>query len=377
MENNKYHVLVVSDIHFGAMNALDLYKELQQFIDDVKNYTPNMVVILGDLYHKKINLNEPSAKYSIKFINDLIDCAKKQEKPELKIRIVKGTNSHDLDQLDNFRYLETEQDVDIKIINKFCSEELPVEQIKILYIPEEYITKEDYGPILKKGHDLCFVHGTFDFVPFVKLLEKTSNLRYPIWKMEDFNVKGPIISGHIHKFMNHENKVYYPGSFSRWCFGEEEEKGHLFMRYVKGEPLLPKYVQRRENKLCKKYSTMSLVELQNSVGILNIYSLNSTDIKKLNSKIRELKKEKGFQSLRIKTDDVDESRILFLRETLLDVEIKSGRRRKENEEEESLRKEYGYLFDKSLNTFQKISMYIDKTERIKLDPGRIEELILS
>ena len=54
----------------------------------------------------------------------------------------------------------------------------------------------------------------------------------PIWNIKDFeHVKGCVCFGHIHIAQNYKNFIYYGGSLTRFCQGEDAPKGFLCVDY--------------------------------------------------------------------------------------------------------------------------------------------------
>ena len=158
--------VAISDIHFGGLPAKQLYNELRkEFLIPIHKMDKlDLVVINGDLTDKKISLNDEHGRYLIKFMDDLVKiCMGKGA----KLRIVKGTRNHDLNQLNNFSYLETKKKLDFRIINSISEEEL-YPDFKVLFIPEEYMDdqKSFYAPYLKNNYAMCFGHGTMEFQAF-------------------------------------------------------------------------------------------------------------------------------------------------------------------------------------------------------------------
>ena len=136
MKNDCYVGLVIADIHAGAMESDRLFYELDEnFIKYIKSMKLiDFIVIAGDLFDSKLSLNSEHVRSIFAFLKELADlCVKKN----IKLRIIKGTESHDNKQLDTLRFL-THSNLDIKIFDKVCDEEL-FPGCNVLYIPEEYV----------------------------------------------------------------------------------------------------------------------------------------------------------------------------------------------------------------------------------------------
>jgi DNA repair exonuclease SbcCD nuclease subunit len=242
---------------------------------------PDIIVIGGDLFDKKLSVNSPEAVLCNDFIMSLNSMLPKSYK-----LIIKGTRSHDLDQLNLFKPLVGEY---FRIYEKASIEYIC--DMKILVIPEEYYPdKNIYDEYLKvsEPYDFVFFHGLFSHVGSYA---KASNLNKILFTWEDFkdNVYGKVVGGHIHKRISYKN-IEYTNSFDRWRHGEEEDKGYLYIAYDNKEKkvLSCEYVI---NEGAFKYVTFNY---------RNIYNLKEDELIKL---LEE--KSKEVKSLRIKIDKDD------------------------------------------------------------------------
>lgn len=368
MTEKTYVGAVISDIHAGAIPAEDLLFELnEKFLSYVKSMKIiDFIVITGDLFDNKLSLNSEHTKYIFAFLKKLIDlCIKKN----IKLRIIKGTEFHDNKQLDVLKFLST-SNCDIKIFDTVAEEDL-FPDMKVLYIPEEYMTDKDeyYKDYFSKGnnyYDMIFGHGLINEVAFVaknQESEITMN-KAPIFKSEVLMnlCKGPIFFGHIHKSQNVKDKFYYVGSFSRWIFGEEEPKGFMICAYT---PDTGKYeIEFIENTLAKSYNTM-------------VIDYNSSFYKD------DENHQIDYILTLVKNLNVDKLRIIFnipedypnpllLTNVINDVFSKykhikivinnnSKEKQKKREMEEKIKTlmtTYDFIFDKSIPTEEKLSRFI-------------------
>ena len=231
----------IADIHFGSSNSERLYNELKtNFLSKLKNKRIDMVVLGGDTFHTVISMNTITSRYVLLFVEKLIKLCKKENIRH--IRIVQGTMSHDNNQLSVFKMYENDPEIDFKIVLTLSEEELP-EGLKILYVPEEYTTiskqKEYYDKYLtrKKYYDIIFGHGAFRESKFtVRNQESELDMSSaPVFDSKYFvsACRGPIYFGHIHKKLTIRDHIHYPGSFSRFCHGEEDDKGWYLSVYNK------------------------------------------------------------------------------------------------------------------------------------------------
>lgn len=248
---------VISDIHFGAMPAQRLFDELDKgFLKYLKSLKIlDFVVIDGDLFDNKLNLNSEHVKYAFIFLRKLMEICVSHN---TKLRIIKGTEFHDNKQLDVLKFFSN-FNVDFKIFETVDNEEL-FPNFNVLYIPEEYMAdkKEYYKDYFNKEYDMIFGHGLMNEVAFVAKNQESevTMQKAPIFKSEELlNIcKGPIFFGHIHKSQCIKDSIYYVGSYSRWVYGEEEPKGFMMCGYT---PHTGKFeVEFIENKLAPEYNTI-------------------------------------------------------------------------------------------------------------------------
>ena len=94
-----YNILAISDIHWGAIEAKRLYENLQLVLSTIHYLKDklDMVVICGDYFDYRLQLNSKSALLSLQWMDELVKTCK--ESNVKRIRIVKGTQEHDNNQL--------------------------------------------------------------------------------------------------------------------------------------------------------------------------------------------------------------------------------------------------------------------------------------
>lgn len=222
----------ISDIHIGKKDDMKLKEELEIFFDYLKDTEDiDMITISGDLFDRVLTANEYGTTLALEFIQRLIDLYI----PEIAIRIIKGTRSHDFNQLDILKVFKEKAGSHFKIIEK--NEVEVFNGYKILYLPEEYPTdyddfyKENLLGVEDKVYDFIIGHGMIDFIAFTGYEDDSENRVHgtPTHKADDLIrvTKGPIIFGHIHEKQEYKNKIYYTGSYSRYSFDTPSEKGFM------------------------------------------------------------------------------------------------------------------------------------------------------
>ena len=308
---NDLKVLSLSDVHFGDKDPELLYSELKHtFISKVVELGVDLdlLVIAGDLFHKKLSLNSKASRLVIKFIDELFVLSNLNG---FHIRIIQGTHSHDLDQLKNFEYMSSDK---FKIIYKPQVEYIL--GVKLLFIPEEY--PKDmvayYKEYFNQKYDLIFLHGTFKFTAFSNQIIKSEKhiKAAPIFDEKLFRdmCDGYVICGHIHVYRNYKDFIYYGGSFSRSAHGEEEEKGFLYIEYYKESD--KSFVERVINKDAPTYKTIDMSEIsdksleevtefiEESKSKYDNIKLKNLDRNKISTKILQ-KSNSGDSNIKIET----------------------------------------------------------------------------
>ena len=367
MKNDCYVGLVIADIHAGAMDSDRLFYELDEnFIKYIKSMKIiDFIVIAGDLFDSKLSLNSEHVRNIFAFLKELADlCVKKN----IKLRIIKGTESHDNKQLDTLRFLSN-SNLDIKIFDKVCDEEL-FHGCNVLYIPEEYIPSKDdyYGEYLRgnKKYDMIFGHGLMNEVSFAAKMQESevTMSKAPIFKSgELINIcKGPIFFGHIHKPQVIKDRIFYTGSFSRWCFGEEEPKGFRSVVYT---PETGNFkTEFIENKDAKTYDTI-IIDYKSSfykdddnkrldyiIGLVT----NSTSHKlRLIFNIPE-----DYPDPTLLSNMITET-FMNYRDVKVIINNNSKEELKKREMESKIRNlmdKYGFIFEKGVSVDEKLSKFI-------------------
>ena len=198
----------IADIHIGNKNvsASDLKEQLKKFFfKPLKNFKYlDGIFILGDIMHTIVSLNSDYSELYFWFIDKVYKLAKSKH---ATVIIIKGTKSHDNDQLWNIRsYVNNEDNVDFRIYETI--EETTIwENYKVLVLPDIKVKNKKY--------DLILGHGLIDEMKF--FIQESENM--PL-KTYEYNVsdlcdscKGPVLFGHIHQFQQH-GSFYYAGPFT-------------------------------------------------------------------------------------------------------------------------------------------------------------------
>lgn len=371
----KRHGIIISDIHFGAVASNELKQELDKvFIDYIGHMEQiDFIIFNGDLFDHKIYLNDRTSDYVLSFMDSVVEIARQHNCP---IRCVYGTESHEVSQYNIFSIYENDNGLDFKVIKTAQEEEL-LQGMKVLYVPEEYIysKKEHYADFFAKEgyYDYVFGHGVIQEVMTEavrsnhKKSDKSERKKVPYFTTSELihMCKGQIYFGHYHINTNISDKLFYVGSFSRWMFGESEDKGfyHTTCDTEKG-------VYEQEfivNELCKRYDTF-------------VYGYESPVLESSETLLAEL----GRVDKKIEAKDLDYVRFIFNipenhpnPEFIIDilneryrfndgvkVKVTNGyvdKKKKINKEKlNSAMDEFPMIFDKSASLENKVVYFIKK-----------------
>lgn len=358
----KYKILTSGDIHFGYYPPELLYKEFQLIIDSIEKYEPDVVVILGDYYDTKISLASGHSIYSIKAFSDLIN---KCESKGIKVRQIKGTNSHDPDnQLKNLAQIANSTKCDYKLFLTVDEEEL-FPGFKALYIPEEYMEDKDeyYKDYFCNLYQGVFGHGMFEETNFSSNDKYKTMKKYPIFNSEEMEkvCEGPITFGHIHTAQRIRDRIQYTGSLVRSRHGEEEAKG-IFLTTFDTETKETEF-EFIENEITMKYDTIE-IKSNNEVFNMMINEQISYFKKLINDYKRDYLRLKIYlpEDFPNSTMFIDGINVTFNGMKDVTILIKDNSKVKLDKEVKEkvdlLMDKYSFIFDKSVGYDIKIQEFI-------------------
>lgn len=375
----KYKGVMIADIHFGALPVEKLYNELELFLDFIEKKSLDFIIILGDWFDKKINLNSKDAKYSTVFFERICQICIENS---IKLRIIQGTESHDNSQLEVLEILAKNKPVDFKVFYEVAEEEL-FPDFNVLYVPEEYINSidEKYGEYMNKKYDMIFGHGMIQEVKFAALIQssETTMKKAPIFKSKMLcdMCYGPIFFGHIHTKDIFNDRLYYVGSYSRWKFGEEEDKGFYYVKYENDtKEFETKFIL---NDKAMKYDTIEIYEKES--GFYKLTTENQ--IKYIQNLIQSFEYDflrlqfyipQGYENENLLINMLNESFGKY-KNLKLDFKVNSRIKSKREVEEKInlLLDKYGFIFDNKIDTYTKINKFILEKYNKDISVEKIKE----
>lgn len=379
MKQNLFNVAVIADIHFGAIRPEQLYTELKEsFLDFIKDKYLDMIVIAGDFFNSIISLNSQSALKAFKFMRELVEIC---EKNEIKyVRIIEGTLSHDNLQILNFQNYESNKKVDFKVITTVREESLS-NGLNILYLPEEYMEDpisyyKDYICKPSKYYDFIFGHGMFKETSFVKDDSESMISKAPIWDSKFLSsiCRGPIFFGHIHTSQIIRKHIYYTGSFSRWVYGQEEDKGfYIFTYHMETGKYLTEFIV---NKLARKFDTTKVflekaLETQTVDELIKRLKLFKIDNLRIQVLVEALQKDYSLPISIMKEYFTGKPGYKF---ELIDLREKAQHQQME-EKINKLSSDYEFLFDDNLPVQTKIHKFIKRKYEKDVSEEKIMNLL--
>ncbi len=359
-------IAVIGDLHIGALSAKTLRAELDNYcLNVLTEEQPDLIIVAGDLIDKKLSFNSDDSKLVVEIIESFTQLA--------PVRLIRGTRTHDLNQLNNFLYLENKEGVDLKVINLMEKERF--NGLNLLYMPEEYMEDyfDHYQELLSKKYDIGFFHGTWNFAGFANKIQETERhiKQAPVYKYDEMKkVAKVFVGGHIHSFINHKDTIYYTGSFSRWHMGEEDPKGFIMMDV--DEKTKKSTIRFITNKAARKYITIDANTIINDDKL--------TIAEKIN-KIEQHKKDKSIYKLRIQFDVLEENTEItmlkdyFSNDENVKLHLTDIVREEKDEEEAKLTEEYAFIFNKEYDMAHMISMYLEKHDDITIPVERVQTLL--
>ena len=374
--------LLLADIHIKAQDYQQTYKEYKFLEKYLENKKYDYCIILGDFFDRKIYSYEDYIELAYMYMALLIKHCE-------KVRVVYGTKSHENDQYEIFNFLEDHimyklipdcQKIDFKVIKTVQSEEL-FPDLNVLYLPEEYILdkREYYKDYFDKKYDYVFGHGVIQEVMsnavrhIDKKIDKLKVRKKPaVFTTSELKeiCKGQVYFGHYHIHTNISDKVFYVGSFCRFCHGEEEQKG--FYEITKDKKYSNSFI---ENTEAKKYVTIKYGYKD------RIFS----DEEKLLETIKSIPKKKelaGIDELRVifnipENYEKSEFLINLLNERFkfmedIKIEVVNGyvelKKQANKEQIKEVFDKYDIIFDKNESDENKIAFFI-KEKNGKDIPG--------
>ena len=377
----RYNIVSIADIHWGAMDPDEMYNNLQYFLDFIKMRGDiDLVVICGDYFDYRLTLNSKAALKALRWFDELYNtCINSGVK---RLRMIRGTKEHDNDQLEAIHPRETGE-----FFKKFyvttTEETLP--DLNCIYCPDETLNLHEYEKLhmdqMMSIHDIGFFHGNFDIkLPKLVINQNLESEIPSIIYFKDYwskFINGPMIAGHWHVFTDSDPLIYI-GSYDRWIFGEEEDKGFLFTQYNTEDHSY--YWKHIVNPFAKKYE---------SIIIDNSLCISPDDFANLHNDIIDLKKSDPEMKIRVVyqiTIDNEESLVNFnefknvissMKNIKIDVKdfVKKRNKEKQKERVAISSGRYSYILNNPYDIKQNIHEFLLRERNIDIPVEIIDSII--
>jgi len=366
--------LVIKDLHFGHKRSEEMYHELQIVKDYLNNNHIDILNINGDYFDRKLVATEPAIFFAVSFFSELVEICRRKN---IKIRIIQGTRSHELNQLTTmFQHYLTDATIDMKIFFQVGEEEL--HGLKFLYVPEEYPENgiEYYAEYKTKHYNVMHGHGTWDFVHFATMLESEEEkigthsaptFIYDEWKNA---IEGGLaIFGHIHKRQSHNN-VFYGGSFTAWGYGDRSEKG--FTTYEVDNETGKWTFEHYNNEKAPRYDVTSIKELFKGKELKDI---SIEDIQKIiNEQVSKT------DNLRVDLAGLSDDKIEIFKKAFKDndkvkIEVKKKKALLKESAELAIYDKYKYILERELPIDETIKRFMLEEYNTDVTLEKIKEII--
>lgn len=346
--------VAIADVHIGIKHIppKEMKTQLKKnFFEVVEKMDPiDGIFVCGDVSHTILSLNSEGSNVYLWFFERLYKLAKKKG---ATVIVLKGTMSHDVDQLENIKHYQNNDDgVDFRVYDTV--EETTIwDDYHVLVLPDVKVKqRNEIDALLKKGkYDLILGHGTMTSMQFIvqeSENEPTKTYLYDPADLEGACV-GPVLFGHVHQYMRlgTTGQVRYVGPFTML------ERGWQDAGFVVGG-------------ICNEDRSRFKVEHYINSDSANYYDLNVTEdmlreipVEEIIATIQEIADEakpNDLFTLRITRGDFtaasDRVMIIenvFRRDGRFSIikKVKTAREEERERTHEERRKKYEYLLDES------------------------------
>lgn len=252
---------VFSDPHLvhprtPAANALKAIRRYFPNAPETEQY--DICFMAGDWTDHGIGLSDPGVYYVQAAIVHLLRTCKDRN---VKLRVLRGTTSHERDQSINFVWLNEILEIgcDLKYVTTMAIEYMEDLDLNVMYVPDEWnqdaeVTLQQAKEMMRNRGlekvDFSIMHGAWTH----QLQGIQSPAYHDAVKWSDI-VEMAIYSGHIHTHSRYLKHVSV-GSVDRCGHGEEEAKGFLSFTYTEKKETDFRFI---ENQLAKKFLTLNIM----------------------------------------------------------------------------------------------------------------------
>ena len=252
-----WKAIALADLHCGCprWNPDHFERCVDKFIIPQITDEITYVFICGDFFDTSIVMSSAASYAAVSVISKLKRACHVHH---CKLRVLRGTFTHDRDQTKHFLTVSPEYNDWVKVADTLSIEIDPETETSILYMPDNLRHKDIYASLdeLYANHhlekvDVVVRHGYFHHLIDPRLPPPPGSLAY-----EDFckYYSGIVLNGHVH-FSSVYKNIISIGSFGRLTHGDEGPKGFYIVDRTEDGRYIGKFV---ENSDAVKFYTIDL-----------------------------------------------------------------------------------------------------------------------
>lgn len=224
-------ITVLSDLHAGhtAIPVTQLTRHLEEYFMP-KALSSDIVIINGDFFDTLLDLSDPRAYIIMQFINKLLDLTNQHD---ILVRVVRGTFSHDRNQL---QFFESEEWSHVKYFKTLAIEYIEGLGIHIMYIPDDLHVmniRDAVEDVLSANGldkvDLICNHGYLTHLVPENIPSITNKAIDSDWISSKTQL---LVNGHIHQLSIYKNLISC-GSFEAMTHADTGPVGFIYIEYNK------------------------------------------------------------------------------------------------------------------------------------------------
>lgn len=256
-------ISVLADLHIGnkRCSAYTMKEQLKKHYFKPMEESPYLdaIFVLGDIMHTIVSLNSDYSELFHWFISKLYKLGKKKK---ATVIIIRGTPSHDNEQLNTIKHYQNNEDgVDFRVYDQISETEIFGGKMKLLILPDVRVKKNsDIEKYLEKknAYDMILGHGTIDKMQFYQQESENMSMKSYVYKCKDLcnASRGPVLFGHIHEYHEFKKQFYYCGPFTTLERGTSHS-GYLLCAIDPNNPS-HYYVEHEQNPDSATYYEISL-----------------------------------------------------------------------------------------------------------------------
>jgi hypothetical protein len=223
----RFKAIALADLHCGCprLDPVHFTETIRKFVLPKIQADVTHVFIAGDFFDLSVTMNSSASAAAMTVITELKNCC---AGAGAKLRILRGTFTHDRNQSRHFLLASPEFNYCTKLYDTLAIEYDEETKLNFLYMPDNLRYSDIYEEVenLLKAHhlekvDVVIHHGYFKHMLPPGIPVPADSLDYDVFKKY---YSGCVLNGHVHTSSIYNNVVSI-GSFDRFAYAEEEDKG--------------------------------------------------------------------------------------------------------------------------------------------------------